>query len=148
MGGILALGGFPVALVLLYQTASLCVNYSKARKTGVPVIVSPFSMYNPLWVLAQAWLAPRWWFIPLMRCLPEPLSLFSHAIAIDWPRDEGPYLHRRFGPAFFVVSPGSSVLSCADTVANEEFISRYKIWTKVASMSGTPSVSSLFRSKT
>ena len=136
MGSMLALGGILVALFLLYQTAGLCSNYSKARKTGVPVIVSPFSMYNPLWILTQASLAPRSWYIPLLRCLPEPLSLFSYAIANDWPRDHGHYLHRRLGPVFFVVSPGSCMLSCVDAVANEEFISKYKVWTKAANMNG------------
>lgn len=138
MGSILALGGVLTAIFLLYQTASLCANYSKARKTGVPVIVSPFSMFNPLWILTQASLAPRSWFIPLMRCLPEPLSLFSRVITNDWTRENGHYLHQRLGPAFFVVSPGECMLSCADTVANEEIISKYKVWTKVPNMNGTP----------
>lgn len=136
MGSMLAFGGALVVLFLLNQTASLWVNYSRARRTGVPVILSPFSMYNPVWILTQAGLAPRSWFIPLMLCLPEPLSLFSRVIANDWPREHGPYLHRRLGPAFFVVSPGASMLSCIDTVANEDIISKYKAWPKVASMNG------------
>ncbi|KAK8094831.1 cytochrome P450- family 5- subfamily A [Apiospora hydei] len=73
---------------------------------------------------------PRAWFLPLCRLLPEPLCLFTRVITMDWPKEDGCELHDRFGPAFWVISPGTIQLMCADPVANEEIMTRYKAWTK------------------
>ncbi|KAK8087281.1 Cytochrome p450 [Apiospora phragmitis] len=130
MVNILVLGSALAAATLLYGAAGLYANYGKVRRTGLPVIVSPFYTFNPLWIIAQSWLAPRAWFLPLCRLLPEPFSLFTRVILMDWPKEDGCALHAKFGPAFWVISPGTIQLMCADPVANEEIISKYKVWPK------------------
>ncbi|KAK8862716.1 cytochrome P450 [Apiospora arundinis] len=130
MVNVLVIGSALVAATLLYSVAGLYTNYQKVRKTGIPVIVSPFYTFNPLWIIAQSWFAPRKWFLPLCRLLPEPFSLFTRVVLMDWPKEDGCELHDRFGPAFWVISPGTIQLMCSDPVANEEIISKYKAWPK------------------
>ncbi|KAK7921411.1 hypothetical protein PG985_009433 [Apiospora marii] len=130
MVNLLVLGGALAAATLLYNVAGLYANYNKVRQTRLPVIVSPFYTFNPLWIVAQSWLAPRAWFLPLCRLLPEPFSLFTRVVLMDWPKEDGCDLHAKFGPAFWVISPGTIQLMCADPVANEEIISKYKAWPK------------------
>ncbi|KAK8133660.1 Cytochrome P450 [Apiospora sp. TS-2023a] len=130
MVNLLVLGGALAAATLLYSVAGLYANYNKVRATRLPVIVSPFYTFNPLWIVAQSWLVPRAWFLPLCRLLPEPFSLFTCVILMDWPKEDGCDLHAKFGPAFWVISPGTIQLMCADPVANEEIISKYKAWPK------------------
>ncbi|KAK8039481.1 cytochrome P450 [Apiospora rasikravindrae] len=130
MVNLLVLGSALVAATLLYSVAGLYTNYNKVRRTGIPIIVSPFYTFNPLWIIAQSWLAPRAWFLPLCRLLPERLSLFTRVITMDWPKEDGCELHDRFGPAFWVISPGTIQFMCADPVANEEIMTKYKAWIK------------------
>ncbi|KAK8108038.1 uncharacterized protein PG998_010051 [Apiospora kogelbergensis] len=130
MVNVLVLGSALVAVTLLYSVAGLYTNYQKVRRSGIPIIISPFYTFNPLWIIAQSWFAPRKWFLPLCRLLPEPFSLFTRVVLMDWPKEDGCELHDKFGPAFWVISPGTVQFVCSDPVANEEIMSKYKVWTK------------------
>ncbi|KAK8103453.1 cytochrome P450 [Apiospora kogelbergensis] len=83
------------------------------------------------WALFQTFFSPESWFIPLIQfLLPEPMSRFTRVIRMNWVRDDGPDLHMRLGPAFFIVSPDHIIFACADSRANADFLTDTKKWAR------------------
>lgn len=118
-------------LWLAAQFASFCRNYVKATRAGLPIIVAPFTQYSMSWALFQTFFSPESWFIPLIQfLLPEPMSRFTRVIRMNWVREEGPDLHMRLGPAFFIVSPDHIIFACADSRANADFLTDTKKWAR------------------
>lgn len=117
---------------LLVQVTRLYANYAKANRAGLPIIVAPFVQYNMAWGLFQTFFQPEKWLIPLLQAvLPEPASRFTRVIHMNWVRENGPDLHRRLGPVFFIVSPSCIVFISADNLANTDFLTNAKKWTRL-----------------
>lgn len=119
------------------QFATFCRNYARARRAGLPIIIAPFSQYSISWGLFQAFFYPEKWFIPLIQfLLPESMSRFTRVIRMNWVREEGPDLHKRLGPAFFVVSSAQIMFVCADSLTNADFFTNTKKWARFNDVEG------------
>lgn len=91
------------------QFTSLYCNYVRARRSGLPIIVAPFSPYSISWALFRTFFNAEKWFPPLIRfLLPESVSRFTRVVGMNWVREEGLDFRRCLGPAFFIVSRHTS----------------------------------------
>ncbi|KAE9365155.1 cytochrome P450 [Stipitochalara longipes BDJ] len=114
-------------LVLLTQ------NYLRIRSLGLPVVFSPFGRRNLFWTIAQQYLAPI--FIKL-SAIGGPFSIFNfiHYSANSCFFDSRYFLHKRYGPVFFIVTPGSTALVIADAPTADEVQTRRKDFVKNEAM--------------
>lgn len=94
-------------------------QYLQARRTGLPVLFAPFSAHSLPWILSHKTFAPI-----LDRYLPFGLNYFLLYTRPSWPYRTK--LHERYGPAFFIISPGETELIIADAAAAEEVLTRSK----------------------
>jgi hypothetical protein len=70
-----------VTLALLsWPCIKLAKNYIKARKIGLPVLITPISFFNFLWLLGNHRLAP------LLKALPFRLGNFVDHSGFSWYR--------------------------------------------------------------
>lgn len=106
---------------LLGSTAvSLANNYAAARKTGLPVVISPVSKLNPLWLISQRRLAP--W---MKRHLPASLSSWTRHNVLSWFFDDKYLLFSELGSRSWVhVTPRELEFHCADPAVNAQVFSR------------------------
>ncbi|KKY34218.1 putative cytochrome p450 [Diaporthe ampelina] len=106
---------------LLGSTAiSLANNYAAARKTGLPVVISPVSRLNPLWLVLQRRLAP--W---MKRNLPPTLSSWTRHNVLSWFFDDKYLLFSELGSRSWVhVTPRELEFHCADPAVNAQVFAR------------------------
>ena len=110
-----------VTLALLSRPCiKLAKNYIKARKIGLPVLVTPISFFNFLWLLSNHRLAP------LLKALPFGLGNFVDHSGFSWYFADRYRHHARLGPAFCVVSPGEVQVILADPDAADDVLARRK----------------------
>jgi cytochrome P450 len=116
----------PITLLLVLLTLRLTrwtSNYIVARKIGLPILLSPFSWQEPLYMLLGSHLA-------FLRHLPFGLGAWTQYSLLGWPLHSSYHLHHKLGPAFTIVSPAKNEITVADPVAAEELLGKYKVWTK------------------
>lgn len=102
----------------IWCLASLKINLSRARATGLPCVVVPCSLLGVPWLLSQALL------LPLLTAVPEswtekwlPLLIFNDG----WHNGYEPFRHAG-ADTFLAVSPGSIILyTCEADVSSQLF---------------------------
>jgi hypothetical protein len=110
-----------IAIALIsWPILNLLRNYFKARKIGLPIVLNPIDIINPVWIITQKRL------IPLFKALPFGLgnwvvysgfgSMFSNRYR----------LHAKHGPAFLVVTPKEINLYIGDAEVVEDILSKRK----------------------
>ena len=111
---------FLCAYLLASTAIALANNYAAARKTGLPVVISPVSKLNPLWLIAQRRLAP--W---MRRNLPASLSSWTRHNTLSWFFDDKYLLFNELGSRSWLhVSPGGIEFHCADPAVNAQVFGR------------------------
>ncbi|KAM7198352.1 cytochrome p450 3a7 [Rhypophila sp. PSN 637] len=90
-------------LALCY--AGLCIvqltlNYRKAHKIGLPILITPVDPSNVPWLLCSSWLEPF-----LRKWLPFGLGNFVDYNSRDWNYDKIHQLQEDIGDTFCIVSP-------------------------------------------
>jgi cytochrome P450 len=126
--------GFSIAAALLiWPPFELMQNYFRVRSLGLPVVFAPFGRNNPFWIISQQYLAPI--FIKL-SAIRGPFSIFDfiHYSANSCFFLSRYTLHKRYGPAFFIVTPSSTQLVIADAPTSDEVQTRRKDFVKNESM--------------
>jgi cytochrome P450 len=114
-----------VTLALLsWPCIKLAKNYIKAHKIGLPVLITPISFFNFLWLLGNHRLAP------LLKALPFGLGNFVDHSGFSWYFADRYRHHARLGPAFCVVSPGEVQVILADPDAVDYVLARRKEFQK------------------
>lgn len=113
-----------LALLLAYllgSTAlSLANNYAAARKTGLPLVISPVSKLNPLWLVVQRRLAP--W---MRRNLPAALTSWTRHNTLSWFFDDKYALFADLGSRSWLhVTPRELEFHCADPAVNAQVFGR------------------------
>ncbi|KAI4224912.1 MAG: hypothetical protein L6R36_004312 [Xanthoria steineri] len=111
----------PVALFLslaLYLLYGLLVNYTAARKTGLPLIVLPFDCGNPLWLIIDRKVAQ------LVRRIPFGPGTFTRFNWRGWEIWDRYRAHQQLGDAIFFVTPGKNYLQLCDAEAVSEIFQR------------------------
>ena len=120
---------FALATWTFFSTIS---NYNTARKIALPVIISPVSPLNPLWILTYR-LFP---FVLSLKHLPLGLGKWARCTYMGWTFDDKHALHDDLGPVFIVVTPSGNEISVADSQATHTILSRRKEFIKPAVMYG------------
>lgn len=116
---------------LLTSTAhSLATNYAAARKTGLPVVISPISKLNPLWLVVQRRFAP--W---MRRNLPAAFSAWTRHNVLSWFFDDKYLLFAELGSRSWLhVTPSEVEFHCADPAVNAQVFGRRADFDKPAAV--------------
>ncbi|KAI3398548.1 hypothetical protein diail_9072 [Diaporthe ilicicola] len=118
-----------IAFLLAYLVASTAIslwnNYTLARKTGLPVVVSPVSKFNPLWLVSQRRLAP--W---MRRNLPASLGAWTRHNMLSWHFDDKYFMFQELGGAWMHVTPSGVDFHCADPAVNAQVFGRRRDFDK------------------
>ena len=117
---------------LAWTLISVIYNYNAARKVGFPIVISPVSPLNPLWILTSR-AFPR---ILSLRHLPFGLGKWARCTYIGWTFQDKHALHDELGPIFVVVTPSGNEVTVADHQAAHTILSRRKEFIKPAVMYG------------
>jgi cytochrome P450 len=128
--------GISLIIALLIRPAFLLTqNYLRVRNLGFPVVISPFGRRNAFWLIVQRSLAPI--FIRLSS-IGGPFSIFNfiHYSANTSFFHSRYFLHKWYGPVFFIVSPGATQLLIADAPTADEVQTRRKDFVKNEAMYG------------
>jgi cytochrome P450 len=114
---------------LLWPLIMLAQNYLRVRDLGLPIFFTPFGLMNPIWIITQPYLAPI--FTRLSK-LGGPFSIFNfiHYSTNSWFFFSRHTLHLRYGPAFFIISPGETQLIIGNAATADEVQSRRKDFLK------------------
>ncbi|XMA16215.1 hypothetical protein WAI453_009006 [Rhynchosporium graminicola] len=117
----------PIALftyVFISSIGSFAKNYSAAKKTGLPIIISPVQRMNIPWMLAQHSLAP------LLALLPLGLGYFARYSSLDYWFEDKYHLHEQVGKTFMFVSPGKNELHTVDPLVKKQIYARRRDFEK------------------
>ena len=115
---------------VIWTFISLLSNYKAARRIGLPVIISPVSSLNPLWILTYRALP----ILPLLEYLPFGLGTWSKCTYMGWNFDDKYALHEELGRAFTLVTPSLNEVWIAEPDAAHVVLSRRKEYIKPANM--------------
>ena len=108
----------------LWSLTSLLQNYRKAKRVGLPVLVTPITLNNPIWLLSSSYIEP------ILKRIPFGLTNFVHYSTQAWTFNDKYYLHAKYGAAFIIVSPDVIQVILADAAAAEDVFSRRKAFIK------------------
>lgn len=111
---------------------SIISNYNKACKIAFPIILSPVSPLNPLWILTYRTFP----FVLSLKYLPLGLGQWARCTYMGWNFHDKHALHDELGPVFIVVTPSGNEVSVADSQATHTILSRRKDFIKPAVMYG------------
>ena len=117
---------------LSWTLLSLISNYNTARKIALPLVISPVSPLNPLWILTYRAFPS----ILSLKYLPFGLGTWARCTFLGWTFHDKHALHDELGPVFIVVTPSGNELSVADPQATHTILSRRKEFIKPAVMYG------------
>ena len=122
---------FTIILALIIWTlTSITSNYAVARRIGFPIIISPVSTLNPLWIITYRVFPP----ILQLKRLPFGTGVWARCTYMGWQFDDKYALHSSLGPIFTIVTPGGNELVVADPSAVHHILSRRKDFIKPAIM--------------
>ncbi len=116
---------------ILWTSISLFLNYQVARKLALPIVISPLSALNPLWMLALKLLPvlPRF-----LQMLPFGLGKWARCTYIGWTFQDKCALHDELGLVFVLVTPSGNELWVADPNTAHIVLSKRKEYTKPTDM--------------
>ena len=117
---------------LSWTVFSIFSNYTAARKIALPIIISPVSPLNPLWILSYR----AFPFLLSLKHLPFGLGTWARCTYLGWTYHDKHALHDIFGPVFIVVTPSGNEVSVAHPQATHTILSRRKEFIKPAAMYG------------
>ena len=118
---------FLVSGVLLLAVSSvygIVRNYLKVQNLGIPLIISPISMFNPVWALSS----PK--ILPYCLKLPFGLDFWFSYIGVTWLFKDRFRAHEKYGDIFGVICPGYVMFFVGDAAALDDLSSRRKDFTK------------------
>ncbi|KAF2815923.1 cytochrome P450 [Mytilinidion resinicola] len=113
-----------IGAYLGYLLVSLFRNYHAAKILGVPIVLSPFDLFHPLWYL----ISPA--FKPLVSLLPYRFRRWSSLYTGDWPFYDKRRIHREAGDVFALVNPWNYHIIVGDPVAADAIYHRRKDFIK------------------
>ncbi|TVY14681.1 Cytochrome P450 6a8 [Lachnellula arida] len=126
MGALAVIATIAIAL-LAWPVVNTFRYYIKARKTGLPIVITPAVPLNPFWLLSVRL------FGPLTSSLPGYLGEFLNYGRLTWYFQTKMRISERLGPAFVIVSPGGMQIQLCDGNAVEELLCRPNDFPKPAS---------------
>ena len=115
----------------LYCTYCLVVNYLKASKLGLPIIIVPVTPESPLWIAFQTA------FGNILRFFPFAATSFTRYCRLGWEFHDRHQTHARLGDAWMLVTPARNWLYVANAEAVTEIFGRGRDFINPAWMLGT-----------
>ena len=115
----------------LYSTYCLLVNYLKALKLGLPIIIVPVTPESPLWIAFQTA------FGSVLRFLPFAATSFTRHCRLGWEFEDRYQTHARLGDVWMLVTPARNWLYVANAEAVTEIFGRGRDFINPAWMLGT-----------
>ncbi|KAK1146374.1 hypothetical protein N8T08_003161 [Aspergillus melleus] len=109
------------AVFLLVKCVALVKNYSRARRTGFPVYISPALSQNPAWMVTGPIFLPY-----LKNYLPGWLHDRLDVTLHGWEFRQNGAIHRRVGKTFVLVTPEEVSLWSSDPVLGKVILQRRK----------------------
>ncbi|KAF2495228.1 cytochrome P450 monooxygenase-like protein [Lophium mytilinum] len=103
---------------LAWNIYTFSINYSRARKIGLPIIIRPFDQLNPLWILVGRFL------LPIFERVPFGSGNFTRFCRHGFEIRDTYHWVDEFGDAFVTVSPAKIWLCIADPDTISEIIAR------------------------
>lgn len=126
---VLLTGVFAALLLPTFKLLGLIKNYRKARKIGdLPIVLTPVSLLGPIW--AFLWTFAGGIIQPILLRLPFGLGNWVKYSGHTWFWDHGHELHKKYGPAFIIVTPTELVVSIADPDTAADLNNRRKEFIK------------------
>ena len=116
---------------LVWTLISLLVNYHSARRIGLPIVISPISPLDPLWILSHRRLP-----LKVLQSLPWGLGTFARCSYMGWSFQDKCAIHQEIGDAFVLVNPGTNEVVVADPKAVHSILGRRKDFIKPAALYG------------
>ena len=120
-----------MALILIFSTILLVLllrpfieNYVTARKIGLPILITPLGLLNPVWQLGEAYITP------VLKSLPFGLGRFVEYSSLVSLFHDRYYRHVRLGHAYTVVSPTEVIVVIDDAACCEDILTRRKDFIK------------------
>lgn len=113
---------------LLWHLLCLFSNYRQARSIGLPIVITPINVMNPIWALSQNRLAP------ILSHLPFGLGNFVDYSTFGWAFKDKFAMHARLGDAFTIVGPAQNHVIVANAKTVEDITSRRKDFQKSEAM--------------
>ncbi|KAL8798471.1 MAG: hypothetical protein Q9200_007767, partial [Gallowayella weberi] len=104
--------------LLIYILYNLFLNYTAARKTGLPTIILPFDCGHPLWLIIDRKVA-QW-----VRRIPFGSGTFTRFNWRGWEIWDRYRAHHELGDAIFFVTPGKNYLQLCDAEAVSDIFRR------------------------
>ena len=126
MGAIAVIATVAIAL-LAWPVVNTFRYYMKARKIGLPIVITPAVPLNPFWLLLIPLVGP------LTSSLPGYLGEFLNYGRFAWYFQTKMRVLEKLGPAFVIVSPGGIQIQLCDGNAVEELLYRSNDFPKPAS---------------
>ncbi|CAN8096634.1 unnamed protein product [Discula destructiva] len=114
----------PVLYYFVTSILSFSSNLRAARKTGLPILISPVDLLNPLWIIFQKPL------VPLLVKLPFGLGAWTRYNTMSWYFTDKYRVHEEYGKVFLKVSPDWIELHSADPEVNAQIFARRKDFEK------------------
>lgn len=116
---------------ILWTSKSLFLNYQVARKLALPIVISPLSALNPLWMLTLKLLP----VLPgYLQILPFGLGKWARCTYIGWTFQDKCALHDELGLVLVLVTPSGNELWVADPNTAHIVLSKRKEYTKPTDM--------------
>lgn len=115
-----------VVLILLFgsRMKRFVRNYKVARELRIPILLSPVSWQDPLWMLLGEKIGRFLERLPFCEW-----ALYSR---FGWQMHDKYHVHERLGPAFVLVSPAKNEMFIADPSAALEVLTQWKKYPKSA----------------
>ena len=115
---VLTIIGSVAIAIIAWPILNLCRNYVTARKIGLPIVINPVGLLNPVWLLSQDRL------LPLLKSLPFGLGNWAVYCGAGSVFSNRYKLNEKHGPAYLVVTPSDVVLWIGDAEAVEEVFTK------------------------
>lgn len=119
--------------LLSWTIISITSNYVTARKIGLPIVISPVSPLNPLWILTYRAFPS----VLSLNRLPFGFGTWARCTFLGWTFKDKHALHDELGSVFVIVTPGGNEVTMADPQATHDVLSNRKGFIKPAVIYGT-----------
>jgi cytochrome P450 len=113
-----------VVVLLSIPLYGLLTNYKKARKIGLPILVTPVAAFHPIWWI----LGPL--LFPILRRMPRPFSTWAYYGQPFWHFPDKNKSAEMYGAAWTIVTPTNILVNLHDAEAGNELLSRPKSFLK------------------
>lgn len=121
-----------VLAFLLWTSTSIFRNYVIARRIGLPIVISPVSTLNPLFILLYRGFPA----ILSLEYLPFGLGTWARCTWMGWPFQDKYKIHDELGPLFILVTPAANEVTVAKPEVAHAVLARRKDYIKPAAMYG------------